>query len=110
MTKTEYADYEQRFSDGTKDISFLSSGSYLESCSVCPRDLEYDDGVSYDCEPHFSWSTCDICARDQGGDRETAHGIYDGRTIHLNICTDCVYFNEYGKLDDMTMMELEESK
>lgn len=46
----------------------------------------------------------------EGGNREDGQAIDDeSDTIVLvgSICLDCVYFNEYGQLDDMTMAELD---
>lgn len=62
-------------------------------------------------EPSFSWSECDACGSTLGGNRHPAHGRdSNGDILHLSICEDCLYYLNYGQLDDMTMMEMEESK
>ncbi len=119
MTAKEYADYESAvakffFLEG---ISNLSSGHY--QCPDCK--VEFDDaGICPQCgadreilnEPHFSWRRCDCCNRPLGGDREFATGYNPttGEVQEYSVCTDCVYYAEYGRLDDMTMMDVEESK
>lgn len=62
-------------------------------------------------EPHFSWSACEACGSSLGGNREPAHGrTKDGSLLHFSVCADCVYFLNYGQLDDTTMQEIEASK
>jgi len=52
-------------------------------------------------EPSFSWSSCDACGSTMGGDRHAAHGFdKDGGLYHLEICTDCLFFLEYGDEPD----------
>jgi hypothetical protein len=59
-------------------------------------------------DPFFSWRACECCQRSLGGNRETYQfATVTGETFDADICTDCVYFAAYGKLDDMTMMEIE---
>lgn len=66
-----------------------------------------DDG---DVEAHFSSRNCDCCDRPLGGDREDCEGSTEsGEVFEYSICLDCVYFAEYGRLDDQTMMEIEDS-
>jgi len=63
-----------------------------------------------DCEPFFSWSPCDCCNRDLGGDRYKACG-FNPTTKEIQdyeICTDCLYYAEYGQLDDQAMLDLKE--
>lgn len=62
-------------------------------------------------EAFFSWSPCDCCKRPLGGNREIATG-YNPATPEVQeyeVCADCLYFVEYGQLDDMTMLSLEET-
>lgn len=62
-------------------------------------------------EPGFSWSECDACGSTLGGDRHPAHGRdKDNAILHLSVCSDCVYFLNYGQLDDMSMAEIESNK
>ena len=68
-------------------------------------------GEDGDIEPHFSWSPCDCCGGTLGGNREIMAG-YNPTTKEIqrgySVCEDCVYFVEYGTLDDMTMMRISE--
>ena len=118
MNKIEYADYQQAVDDfmERETLAHRTSGHL-----VCPNcKAEWDDSdhcptcgqnrESFD-EPYFSWSACDCCGSQLGGDREHATG-YDqttGEIREYSICSDCVYYTEYGRLDDMTMMEVESS-
>jgi hypothetical protein len=64
-----------------------------------------------DPEPWFSWAPCHCCNTHLGGNRENATG-YNPTTKEVQeyvICSDCVYYAEYGKLDDMTMMEMRQA-
>ena len=64
-----------------------------------------------DKEAYFSHLNCDCCKRNLGGDRYDCNSFdYSTREITgpFSICIDCFYFAEYGQLDDMTMMEIEE--
>lgn len=95
MTKQEYADYEatvaEFFSHGLNNLSTK------ESCH----------------EPFFSWSPCQCCGTHLGGDRYECDG-YNGQTKEVEeyncICQDCVYYAEYGCLDDQTMLDIEASE
>ncbi len=96
MTKSEYAAYEQAVAnfmerEGLKSLSTVTD----------------EDGES---ESHFSWSPCVCCGRNEGGEREDCNGynpttkmVQDGYAV----CMDCVYYAEYGRLDDTTMAEIE---
>jgi hypothetical protein len=91
MTKAEYSKYEAVFAEFMKrqGITNLSSDS----------DSEYS----------FSWRACECCNSDLGGDRIPATG-YNPTTKevrHYTVCSDCIYYAEYGCLDDMTMIEVE---
>lgn len=95
MTRKEYAAYEaavaEFFSHGLHNLSAKSD----------------ENGA---CEPYFSWSPCSVCGQHLGGDRYDCDG-YNGETgeveEHDCVCGDCVYYAEYGRLDDMTMDSLE---
>jgi hypothetical protein len=91
MTKAEYAKYESAVAAFMKreGIANLSSDS----------DSEYS----------FSWRGCDCCGSDLGGDRIPATG-YNRSSKEIQrytVCSDCIYYAEYGRLDDMTMIEVE---
>ena len=72
-----------------------------EDCKIISFDTET--------EPSFSWFPCDICGSRLGGDRYNVT-IATHKNITYNDfrgCSHCLYYNEYGKLDDITMMEIE---
>lgn len=59
----------------------------------------------------FSWRPCECCRRSLGGARVHANG-YNPETKGIQdywICVDCEYYAEYGRLDDMTMMDLRDN-
>ncbi len=107
MDKQAYADYEADFRHGMNNLMGFSSNSWIQECSECPHDATYDDGVCYDVEPYFSWHTCEICGSTLGGNRTDSHAYYVDTLVHLRVCDDCVYYAEYGRLDDETMAALE---
>lgn len=72
------------------------------------------DAISYDgelYEPFFSPYPCICCGSSLGGDRYT-HNYLDseGNIDTVDLCADCMYFVPYGKLDDMTMMEISDDE
>jgi hypothetical protein len=82
-------------------IIAVCTGSYLEDCAGCPNGLEYYDGVHYpDDSTHFSWTPCDCCGSQLGGDREVCHGLIDGELWHGNACMDCVAYLANGEEPD----------
>jgi len=116
MTKEEFFLYEEAVKDffASEGITNLSSGHFeCPNCGVefdgkgnCPECGEDREGFD---EPHFSWIRCDCCDRNEGGDRYFARG-YNPKTKEIqeyDICSDCMYYAEYGVLDDMTMMNIE---
>jgi ribosome-binding protein aMBF1 (putative translation factor) len=109
MTRDEYRAYQKYVDGQLATLQHFSSGSWLEECDECPHygDEEYENGVSYQAEPYFSWSRCELCGSTVGGTREDAHAYYEGQLVHLRICSDCVYYAEYGHLDDQTMSDIE---
>lgn len=63
-------------------------------------------------DPYFSWRRCDVCQRPEGGDRYDCTG-WNEKTEEIEeymACGDCVYFFEYGELDDATMLEIEKDQ
>jgi len=67
--------------------------------------------LSREGEPFFSWSHCNCCGGSLGGDREKATG-FNPTTKEIQeytVCTDCLYYAEYGQLDDMTMLRIGEN-
>jgi hypothetical protein len=96
MNKQEYAEYE------------ASVAEFFESEGLANLSIISEENS----EPYFSWIPCDCCGRPEGGDRYDANG-YNPTTKEVQdgyaICTDCMYYAEYGRLDDMTMYGIEDS-
>jgi hypothetical protein len=71
-------------------------------------------GESVCVEPYFSWQPCGCCGSSLGGDREDYvaynFGDTDDKMVEVSICSDCVYWNEYGRLPDMDMLEIDKSE
>ena len=111
MTKKQYVKYEAAVKHNTAGLTHVSTGA-CPGCDECglskdasDRDRELAE------EPGFSWSSCDCCGSSLGGDRHPAHGVdKDGGIVHFQVCQDCVYYLNYGQLDDMSMMEMEGQK
>lgn len=116
MTKQEYADYEAAVAEffAREGIANLSTGHY--QCPDCK--VDFDDGgncpqcgADQECvnEPYFSWRCCDCCGSSLGGNREFATGFNPTtrEVQEYSICEDCAYYAEYGRLDDTTMLEVE---
>jgi hypothetical protein len=97
MTKKEYANYtvsvEEFFRrEGITNLSTIGDSS----------------GHA---EEFFSWNRCDVCRRPEGGMREDCNG-YNPTTKKIQeytVCSDCIYYCEYGQLDDRTMLAIEEA-
>lgn len=95
MNKTDYAEYEDTVKKFFEDEGIDNLTSIAD-----------EDG---DVEPYFSRHLCECCGTTLGGDRLEANG-YNPTTEEIQeyiICTDCEYYTEYGKLDDMTMLDIE---
>lgn len=108
MNKLDYQKYQKAVEHNLQGLDFVSTGA-CPSCAECglsdnPTDSEREIAD----EPHFSWHVCDCCGSALGGDRYPAHGRDKGNQIvHFTVCTDCLYYLNYGQLDDATMMEIE---
>jgi len=66
-----------------------------------------------DQEPHFTWSRCECCKRPLGGVRYNCVGFNPEKHQvqgPYEVCPDCLYYIEYGQLDDMTMMNIKENE
>lgn len=116
MDAKEYAEYEAAVKDffGREGIENLSSGHpWCPECKTEWGDSEAcpNCGQSRACceESYFSWTPCDCCGRPLGGDRYHATGYHrpTNDVYEYEICVDCVYYAEYGQLDDMTMLDIE---
>lgn len=97
MNKKQYDVYVKRFNEfmDNEDINCLN---------------QQDNDDSY--HAFFSWESCDVCGT-RSGSRYICNG-YNPTTRQIQydycVCQDCVYFAEYGRLDDMTMLEIEDSE
>ncbi len=120
MIKEEYKEYENDVAQFFKDegITNLSIGHI--TCPYCDFNFIEEDTDECTCgnskqaldEPSFSWRACECCGSHLGGDRYHATG-YNPTTdtiCEYEICTDCVYYTEYDRLDDMTMMDMEKAE
>ena len=95
MNKKDFDDFMESFD------SFMKK----EQLNNLSRMIDDDND-----EPFFSSQPCDCCGTTLGGNRIKASG-FNAETNEVEeyeICIDCEYFAEYGKLDDQTMMNLEE--
>lgn len=117
MTKQEYEDYQARVASTWKDVEHVSSGG-IPSCAdcfpdaiECPHCEEFLDSdgkaiTTENLEPWCSSSSCDICGDPLQGNRYPVHGLCKGDLVHYDACDDCVYYTEYGRLDDAQMESL----
>ncbi len=111
MTKQEYKEFQDAFNHGIGSLQHVSTGfcsGCKECCEVHNVELGTDEEICD--EPHFSWRPCECCGSSLGGDRHSLHGFDpDLDNVHLDVCTDCLYYSEYGRLDDTAMQEIENS-
>lgn len=112
MTKQEYQKYQEAIERNLKGIEHVSTGA-CPGCSECdlPKDCTEEERELAE-ESHFSWYRCQSCGSTLGGDRHPAHGVIKlvgspDLIFHFEVCSDCLYFLNYGRLDDLTMMEME---
>lgn len=110
MNKTEYKAYQKTVEKEISNYNHFCTGA-ASSCKICnPEGLDGDTFNAHnEDEGSFSWQSCELCGSFLGGDRFAAHGIEgpNHEITHYNICTDCVYYVNYGQLDDMSMLEIE---
>lgn len=93
------ADYEQYK---------LAVGKFFDETGLVNLSFITDEDGDH-LDPHFSWSSCDVCGRALGGDRYECNGwSKKDQEVHdeINACQDCIYFAEYGRLDDQTMLDI----
>jgi hypothetical protein len=87
-TKQAYAEYEERVRDSLEEVGWISTN---------------DNGYI------AQW--CDICGL--GEQRIVFNGkgvrMDSDTTIKLQVCEDCDYYLEYGRLDDVQMSDIESS-
>ncbi len=114
MTKQEYQEYQATVKafmerEGIRNLT----GGHIR-CPECGADLEDGRCPTHGevNEPFFSWASCDCCGTSLGGNREHATG-YNPETkeiLEYTVCEDCIYYAEYGRLDDQAMEEIERSE
>lgn len=98
----DYAQYQQTVAKfvASEGLTFLSTGTW---------DYEHDGErpEDWDGEPWFSWKSCECCGSHLGGDREYLYARNSAdEFVQFTICEDCVYYTEYGRLDDATMQKV----
>ncbi len=100
----QYAEYVA----AVKEFIELEQLTFLSTS--CDEDgTPEDEGGNID--PWFSWSPCEMCGSHLGGDREYLRArALDDEIVTFEICEDCVYFVNYGRLDDETMMRVDVAK
>jgi hypothetical protein len=103
-TKAGYREYQQEVARRLEGLTHVSTGA-SPGCDGCSLEADASaEAIEVAGEPHFSWGLCDACGSSQGGGRHPAHGVSaEFGILHLNVCTDCVYYLNYGRLDDETM-------
>lgn len=82
---------------------------YFDETGLCNLSPIVDDDGNW-ADNYFSWKGCDVCGRTLGGDRYECNGWsskHDEVIDEIGVCIDCIYFAEYGRLDDSTMMIIE---
>lgn len=94
----------EQYEEYKKEVEAFFTRENIEgfSCGT----LEEPDG---ECEPYFSWQPCMCCQGTLGGNRHDviAYNEIDKTIYEYSVCDDCVYYCEYGKLDDTTMLRIE---
>jgi hypothetical protein len=81
----------------TEGLSHISTGA-CPGCNECGIPEDSEDYESDSADTAFSWSSCDTCGSSLGGARHAAHGVSpEHGVIHFDICTDCLFFLEYGE-------------
>ena len=86
-TTEDYETYTNRVEEWLSEVVFPSTG---DSCG-------------------FSNSRCDICHRPLAGDRHEVKYFADQESTYVETdecCTDCLYYLNYGSLDDQTMLNI----
>lgn len=98
MNKQEYAAYESWVRQ------FMEREGLANLTTISTEDGE-------NAEPYFSWWPCECCRRSLGGDRYGCNGYIPATgevSTEFSICPDCMYYAEYGRLDDQTMLSIEQ--
>jgi hypothetical protein len=121
MTKSQYLKYQAAVADfmERENLTHLATGEpWCKHCDkrvgwkhkgVCP---DCDEDVEYVNYPYVSSNGCDCCGDSCRQNLEFASGCDkdSGEIREYEICEQCVYYSKYGRLDDLTMMEIEEEE
>lgn len=98
---TEWVEHVER---NLRGIEAFSPG-VCHACETCNPDSLDEDTFNETVteEGSFSWSECDSCDTNLGGDRYAAHGMVDdpGNPLrHFEICADCVAYHVNGDIPE----------
>ena len=106
MNKKEYSEYERAAAkfferEGITNLSAETGDDVDHACVIC--------GDIVGCDPWFSRRACECCGSGLGGNRYHATGYNpEAEAAYCyEVCQDCIYYAEYGRLDDMIMLEIE---
>lgn len=107
MNQKDYQAYEKRVAAFIADegLSFLSTGTdeLMRSDNDGGNPDQWNNR-----DPWFSWNKCQCCKDSSGGSRQYLFARNKANEIvTFEICEDCVYYVEYGRLDDATMLRIE---
>ncbi|MCI0659993.1 MAG: hypothetical protein L0220_02860 [Acidobacteria bacterium] len=93
MTKAEYTAFEERFA------GFMWSEKLASLHST---------GIGEE----FSSRPCECCGSHLAGSRERMVGLNSGgdRVGHYWVCCDCMTYAEFGQLDDLTMLSIDDER
>jgi hypothetical protein len=120
MDHFEYDRYTKRFAGfmESEGIENLSSDPHGEDCprygkgplrGARGRFMRRPMFCQCEQEPHFSY--CDVCDAHTNVERASGYNRTTKEVqVYGRVCSDCLYFAEYGKLDDMTMEDVEKSR
>jgi hypothetical protein len=104
-TKKKYVEFLKNVDDFFKknEVDMMSNDTQFD-----------DDGEPIETEPYFSKWPCEVCGSHYHGNREDyvawKHGTDNDEKIKVAVCIDCVYHNEYGRLDDDSMWDIDKDE
>ena len=103
MTREEYERYQKAVAESLVGLTAISSG-YCSGCDECSLYCDGDGDGDPIIEPWYSQRRCEVCGLTLAGNRYPVHGVTeDNEIVHLDACENCVYYIEYGRLNDTTM-------
>lgn len=123
MTTSEYFQYQLAVAQFFEREGIENLSSHRYTCESCHHKLNFDGPLpacgTEDCkafgepiydQPFFGSAQCDCCKTGLAGDRLDASGYNRAaqKVYEYTVCFDCIYFCEYGKLDDTTMLDMED--